>query len=203
MTDRTLIQIPFSGFYESMWSQEIDHVEEMEVEHYAGDRQKYDEPVPVELRLDEAEYADLFFRHTDYSAAYHCIAREFVLAFSDWFKSETGIDLALEYESMTSPREYNFQTDRIFAHIPVTAVQALFDHSAADNHERLERVIKARHTSRSGFHSYYGNDLAEWLEKPLEDWDHNELESLLIAAMTGTDEDCSDHGHGQWEWRIF
>ncbi|WP_218012891.1 hypothetical protein, partial [Streptococcus salivarius] len=38
-----------------------------------------------------------------------------------------------------------------------------------------------------GFISHYDNALDSWLAKPLQEWDHNEIETLLVA-MTGEPE---------------
>jgi len=55
-------------------------------------------------------------------------------------------------------------------------------------------VIAERFTSCSGFISFYSRHLADWLEKPIVDWDHNELGTLLIAAMraAGSDVESDD-----------
>lgn len=65
----------------------------------------------------------------------------------------------------------------------------MFALSKRDKHQTLAKVLMDRHTSYDGFHSFYTNDLSEWLDKPLEDWDHNELHSLLITTMTLLDFD--------------
>jgi hypothetical protein len=103
-----------------------------------------------------------------------------VSAFAGYVQQETGLDLGLEFEKLESPREYNFGTDRIFARIPVSVLGTL---KAAVTLGNLADVIKERHESRSGFASFYTTDIEEWNEKPLADWDHNELCTLLIAWM--------------------
>lgn len=194
MPDTTIIQIPFSGFYESKWSQEVDYIEENETEYFETERQAED-GVAKELRLNAREYGKILNHHTSYYDAYHQIAKDYTDTFNDWIKDECDLDLGLTYEGVSNPREYNFATDRIFAHIPLTAVRALFDRSAGGNHKRLAEVIKRRFTSCDGFISYYRNNLADWLAKDVADWDHNELETLLLAVMPEDDRD--------YEWSIF
>jgi len=183
------VNLPFPGFYDSWYSHAIDREEEQWCEYEAGEREDGEQQYPAELRLTDGELAELLFRHTTYSTAYHAVAREYVGAF-DW-KAGEALDLALglAFEEMTSPREYNFQTDRIFATVPLKTVRALFAVSKADGHKSLSAVLEDRHTSRSGFHSWYSNDLDTWLSKPVGDWDHNELGSLLLAclAIAGVD----------------
>jgi hypothetical protein len=139
--------------------------------------------IPPELRLTASEVVEIFFGVTDYRSIFYSIARAYTNAFDRVVSEELGIPLKLEFDDMDSPREYNFSTDRIFCMVPLSAVEALMRRSAEEGHKRLADCIEDRFTSRSGFSSYYSNDLADWLEKPLEIWDHNELGTLLRALM--------------------
>jgi hypothetical protein len=176
-----IINIPFSGFYDSVWSNAVDREQESYAENYCSTDGQED--VPEELQLDESEVNDALFYATDYSAAYHQIARYYAEAFNVWARDQLGFDPGMKWESMSSPREYNFATDRIFCTIPLARVKRLFVLSRRDNHERLARVIAKRFTSYDGFISGYRNELDTWLAKPLADWDHNELGTLLLAVL--------------------
>jgi hypothetical protein len=193
-TETRIINIPFGGFYESMWSGEVDNHQERECE-YMEERQG-EEGIPPELRLTQSDFADIFFDVTDYHAIYEDIANCYADAFNNVVSEEIGIALGLKFEKMTSPRYYNFETDRLFCYIPWASVQALFAASVADDHKALRDVLSDRHTSYDGFCSHYSNDLETWTEKPLEDWDHNELCSLLCAAMLRAK-------MKDWEWDIY
>ena len=202
INDTMIIQLPFSGFYESRWSGEIDHVEEQECECMV-ERQKEYEDIPKHLQLDASDFADLLMRHATYRDAYEAIAKRYVAEFDDQMADRADMRLGLTFESMRSPKYYNFEPDRLFAHIPVASVEKLFAVSASDGHKMLQAVLADRHKSRSGFHSYYSHDLDTWLAKPLADWDHNELCSLLLAAMgvLGVDD---DRKHGDdLDWAIY
>lgn len=169
------IVIPFSGFYESIHDSFIDHaIEQLFTDHETGE----------ELEIPESFYQTSYCTR----ATFESYAREYLSAFQHYLKHELEIDISLTFESLESPREYNFSTDRIFAKISLDDIQKLMD---CTNQGTLKQVIDKRHTSRSGFHSFYTTDLEEWLEKPLEQWDHNELQTLLIAAMDcmGADSD--------------
>lgn len=210
--DPTIIQLPFSGFYESLWSGEIDSQGENYVEHYVGTVQG-EEGIPPELRLDAAEVSEILFDVTDYGQCYRQLAEYYADAFNTIMSEHVGFPLGMTYESMDSPREYNFHTDRIYANVPQATVAKLFELSAADDHERLRAVLKERHTSRPGFHSWYSNDLDDWLTKPLDQWDHNELCSLILSFVPerfdGGDDlemkcyyavcDYDDGGYQAWE----
>jgi hypothetical protein len=179
------INIPFEGFYGSKYSGEIDHQEEQfcEWEATENEREGGEMSYPEALRLTASELCELLYRHTDYGAAHQAVAALYADAFSDEASERLGFPLRLKFEALTSPREYNFETDRIFADIPVSAARALFAMSKAEGHEELGAVIRERFTSRSGFASHYSADLDEWLAQPLREWDHNELGTLLRACL--------------------
>lgn len=204
MTD-TIVNLPFPGFYESMYSQALDHAEEQESEWHAEREcsQEYypDEFQPDYLRITASEYAELFMRSASYSTAYHRVAQWFVEALDSWMADNLGTPAgAFRFESMDSPREYNFATDRLYAHVPLDVMQGLFDRSAAGGHELLAACIAERHTSYDGFISFYSNDVSTWLAKPLADWDHNELGTMLGAMIpVGTDYQSA----GEWRFEIW
>ena len=178
-----IIKLPFSGFYESKWSEMIDHMERMELEYFE-EREKQN-GVPEEVRLvpDEDNVWEAYFNNTDYSAAYWAIAKGFVDAFNEKVKEEIDFDLGLSFETMKSPREYNFETDRIFAYIPRVSVAWLAKRARRDGMDEFAKMIRLRHSSRDGFILFYSNDFSEWKAKRLSDYDHNELETLLLAVL--------------------
>lgn len=176
-----IINIPFEGFYESKHSGELDSVEERYVEW----------EVERDPTLDTQELHDALYRAANYSIAFDHIARAYVTYFNDYIKEEYEIDLELKFESMTSPREYNFETDRIFCHIPEEKAQLLFDSTSTP---ALRMAIQDRFTSRSGFISSYPNRLEDW-PIDLAEWDHNELGTLLVALLA----DAEDYDWKIWE----
>lgn len=198
--DRAIILIPFPGFYESILSGSLDQAEEMEAYNYEEKQNEYDLNIPRELRLTQDEIGGEFWQFVDYAKAHDYLVREWVASFTLVLKNEYDLDLSLEFESMSSPREYNFTTDRCFAYIPREQIQMLFDESAAEDHKHLAERIKERHTSYDGFHSFYRNDLADWLEKPLDDWDHNELQTLLESAIIR--HGAKDPDSGDFTWQV-
>ena len=221
-----IVNLPFDGFYESLYSAEIDREEESFIEYRCEDNGEtgtdYESYWPEALRLDADEYGDILMRVSSYDIAYRKVSEWYVSAidhllgetlgysvkdtrkrwtWNEETKTSTYIDeeysrpsIRATFESMDSPREYNFTTDRLYANIPLAMMHLLFRKSRAENHETLAAVIAERFTSRDGFISHYRRHLADWLEKPLSDWDHNELGTLLIAAMrlSGIDPEDSD-----------
>ncbi len=182
------VNIPFSGFYNSLWSDEIDQQERQEVEYNCEERQE-EEGIPPELRLDETEYFDILMRRSDYSAMYISAAHAIADAWNSLASDELGFPLGMTFEEMTSPKFYNFETDRIFMSVPRDSVAKLMRLARRDQYVRLIAAIKERFTSRSGFISSYSNCLGDWLAKPLSQWDHNELGTLLGAYVGDLDED--------------
>lgn len=148
--------IPFSGFYNTWHDGELDRTVEQMVSDDSGDQ--YD-------NLGEIASLDVEWRkvYAAYAAAY-------AEAFCDEFK------IAGKFESMTSPREYNFTTDRIYIELEADEVARIL---AATSDCIMSDVCTKEFTSRSGFISYYSPDWRSW--GPTEDWDHNQVYALLIA----------------------
>ena len=88
------------------------------------------------------------------------------------------LDIEMEFMELTSPREYNFSTDQISVYIDTKTLKKI---SSVLNSETLKDIIKKRFTSRDGFLSFYSNDIEEWKEKKIQDWDCVELGTLLDA----------------------
>ncbi len=162
------VKIPFSGFYASEHRSNID----MAIEDYFDT-----EGTGAGYKLIPEEFY-MSFNDT------RAIEREYCKLYLDGVESlfcgESGIDVSFRFKDMTSPREYNFETDRLFADITLKDVKKL---KAYVTYETLEKAIKANHTSYDGFISFYSNNINNWNAKPLKDWDHNEIGTLLEAAM--------------------
>jgi hypothetical protein len=106
----------------------------------------------------------------DHGELYEKYAESYVEAISEL------TELDLEFDGLSSPREYNFTTDRIFASI---SRKSLAEVIRAVRGERLKKMAKEMFTSRSGFISYYSPDVSEWGR--VEDWDHNQILCALEA----------------------
>jgi hypothetical protein len=135
--------IPFSGFYETIHHDRI----EMNHEDERGN-------------VSEEEYAKINWREEE---------KEYAQAYAKEFSKLIGIPL--EFEEMTSPREYNFMTDRIFCKILEEDVEKL---KREVGHIALRELVRKRFTSHDGFMSFYSNDYEDWL-KQKEPLDHNQI----------------------------
>lgn len=182
MSDTKIIVLPHPGFYHSWLSNEIDNQVEQWAEYEADYRQDENE-ISKELQLDQDEFHNIACDCMDYSNSYLETNKAYVDAFIQCLDDEIDLNLNLRFESMVSPKEYNFATDTVYCEIEFSDVQKLFEIAKEDNFSTLGNLIKERHSHRSGFISSYSNDLQEWLSMPLDEWDHNHLETLLMAVI--------------------
>lgn len=77
---RTLIKLPFPGFYYSWYSDALDSEESQWAEYEADERQK-EEGVPEHLRITGNEICEILMNVTNYSACHEAVAKLYVDAF--------------------------------------------------------------------------------------------------------------------------
>lgn len=174
--------LSFPGFYNSMLSQGLDNAEEQ-----AG------ESIAENHGLDTGKVAEAFYDNSDYQAGFLYIAECCVTFLNDKVLADTGI--VLTFESMDSPREYNFTTDRLFVKVNDPARLLLLT-----EHDRFAATIRDHFTSYDGFISSYSNDITRWLTKPLDQWDHNELGTLLQSYIDQRTEELDLDSDDLYEW---
>lgn len=175
-------RIPFYGFYCSIFDDELDRCMEMEIYN------RYEE----DDRLTEQEYSDLLWRAAKHwGLAHNLIASEYPKYLTQWVYDKSGITIDLEFVEMTSPREYNFETDKIFCKIDEDQFKVLVNFVGED---LLEKVIEKNLRSRSGFISFYSEFVREWKTKPLDEWDYNERYMVMLALVEKLDEDHENYG---------
>jgi hypothetical protein len=162
---KKLITIPFSGFYNSIHDAQLDQT----LEYMFSDDYGH---INEGLRDRAFDCVAWKQAHIDYS-------KEFVYQLSQL------IDIPLEFESLRSPKFYNFETDRIFAFISEESIMYMWSKIDRD---KLQQLIHDRFTSCSGFISHYPNDLDRWSEDLLT-WDHNELGTLLECYINDQHDD--------------
>lgn len=162
-TDTLSAALPwFPGFYNSILDDLMDRTIESEMEHTGETYEQIMDRFSPEI-------------------ARAALAKGWVKAFCN----ETSIPL--EFEEMVSPREYNFTTDRLFVRIPVDAIEKI---AAEMDDKILRETIRKNHSSYDGFISFYANDLddPEW-QKPVREWDANQLGTLLEAKLLQDEHD--------------
>jgi hypothetical protein len=152
--------IPFHGFYNTMHNDTIDN----EIEKY------FDFEQPEHFKENFNNYTAI---KTDYSKIY-------TKCFNSFFNEITGLNIALTFESLQSPCEYNAATDRIFCRITPYSVQKLYGYVKT---EAMQHAIQEMFTPRSGFIPHYSNEITNWQCRQISDFDHNEILTLITVAL--------------------
>ena len=182
------LTIPFPGFYESVLSQELDREEEMLAGSLTGDGDYGDVDGPEFPGVSASDACNAIYNAASYRDAHNALARSWSEVFADMLARECNVKWALTFESMHSPREYNFTTDRVFVTLPVEDFAIM---RAACDAEAFADILREEFTSRDGFSSFYSNDPEDW-DKPLAEYDHNEAGAVLLAYMRTHWEDYDD-----------
>jgi hypothetical protein len=76
--------------------------------------------------------------------------------FSDWLKENYNLAIKFKNISLSSPREYNFETDKILCDIDSVENESLI--KALQSNTKFLDWLKDRTKSRSGFISFYSYD---------------------------------------------
>lgn len=133
------IQLPFSGFYHSIHDMYIDNHMEYEIEYLESELGYTDEQLDV--------IKDRFY-DMDYAPIRKAICEHYIHAYNAVFYDEYNIHLDLEYSQLTSPRFYNFETDRLYALIDESIYN---DVTALINSEDFKTMLKDKFKPQSGF----------------------------------------------------
>ncbi len=174
MENNLLTIVPyFDGFYDSFSSERVEEalgVSENDVD-YIEECNPIKEGETKELYIERIQ--SIFMELYD-KADFAGMQKEYAKSYVENFAEDNNIKL--EFESLSSPREYNFTTDRIFAYIPIEEVKRLV---LIVDRVKLAAMAKEKFTSRDGFSSFYSNDLEEWKIDEIEDLDHNQIETII------------------------
>jgi hypothetical protein len=182
MNDTLELKIPFAGFYNSAHDDIFNRWLEYETE------------INADILGDDCELLEKleesFFSGINWQAAHNAYSREYVETLQHWLKENAPFArlpvISLEFKKLTSPREYNFRTDEIFASISVNDASAMLE---SIDRQKLVECIKERHTSCSGFTSFYSNDLEEWPARAAS-FDNVQLETLLTCYLSQICHEC-------------
>jgi hypothetical protein len=153
--------IPFSGFYHSIHDEELDRALQLMFSDDQGN--------PFEGIVDRA------FNLINWQATHLQYAKEFAECFASHFEFTT-----LKFLDLSSPKYYNFETDRIFCEISLDEVISIYEKV---DKSKLAETVKKKFTSYDGFISFYPNDISRWPEA-IEEWDHNHIGTLIEVWVT-------------------
>ena len=164
--------IPFDGFYNSFISADIDHQIGQQIE---WDCDIYD--------LNESEEEILYNNYLTVNTSYfyNQIAEDYTNFYIDNLNAKLnyaypdhGFTLNAKFSLLTSPREYNFETDRIFIDIEKNHAIDFIKYIIKNYKKELQKKIQDRFTSKDGFISFYKNSIDLW-PKDYSEWDFNQI----------------------------
>ncbi len=172
------IEIPFWGFYESVHDYAIDEAIE------SGFNYDYEKQEDIELNgkfWDSVMSADINWSE---------IRNAYCKAYTEAFGEEFGLDL--EFVEMTSPKEYNFSTDRIFAKVPLEQINKI--RKEVEAHKDYPEYIKDRFSSRSGFWSNYDSNYQheDWTKTILDECQYEVILEFWINNISDAGEDWQE-----------
>lgn len=133
------IQLPFSGFYESIHDMYIDNHIECELEYLESELGYTDE----QLDIIKDKFYDM-----DYEPIRKAICEHYIKAYNAVFYDEYNIHLDLEYSQPISPRFYNFETDRLYTLIDESIYNEV---TALIKSEDLKVMLKEKFKPQTGF----------------------------------------------------
>lgn len=167
----------FPGFYYSRYGDAIDSTMEDASEQYM----QHFESVDSEQVYNAVE------RHTNTAKMREVIgtihARMFSLVFEDALSRCHRGSLPngwLEFVDILSPREYNFETDRLRVRMCSEVVRLLYN---VVTPRVFADVVRWRHTNAPGFISFYSNDVRSRRWSDPDEYDANQITTLMMAII--------------------
>lgn len=190
-------KIPFSGFYNTSHDAMFDSWLEYEQEVLTSEHGATDEQIS---ELGELFYSEIKWQavHVEYCKAYCNALVKLIADASRKYKLDDKgerylskpFELQPIFIEMTSPREYNFETDCMYCAIPLEQLQYMLNKIPADD---WRAFVESKCTSYDGFVSFYPSDYDSW-EKALTQWGEARLGMILEAYLIHilADESTSD-----------
>lgn len=99
----------------------------------------------------------------DFQAYKNYIGKEMTKTLTDWLKPFCD---SVGFDSISSPREYNFTTDKLVINlnIDLDKLKAWVSEDK-ERYDGFDAYLKANYTSRSGFSSFVRNNAKDFLEE--------------------------------------
>ena len=171
----------FPGFYNTIF----EPCKDMEIESLYEARKENGFPD------DTIGFEHYKFDYTEYEQQ---IAKNCCKAIETELKDNKLVD-SIKFESVQSPREYNFENDSINCTISISDenIKAIVN-LLLENKELFAKYLKDNYTSYDGFISFFPNELDKWLEMTnIETFQENPhvLASLFEFILSN----ILDYGH--------
>lgn len=124
-------------------------------------------------------YEDYNWFYTEY---HQRVAKACVNPIEDQLK-DLDLGITIEFQSLYSPREYNFSNDQINVAYTLEkeSFQKVLDY-LNENKEDFTQHIKDNFSSCSGFISFYSNDVDVWFNEYLKQ-DYEKINTLFGGVM--------------------
>jgi len=172
--------IPFEGFYNSFISADIENEIDSSTQYYSES---------YELNDNEEQLLSNSFLSVNNNNFYNEICKDYTSFYIDKLNERIkDFTLKATYKCFISPKEYNFQTDRVFIEIEENHCIDFIKYTIKNYKKELDNKIKERFTSKSGFISFYENNLESWTNN-YKKWDHNQIGICFELFDIEEDED--------------
>lgn len=161
----------FTGYYHSIFNESdrvIDSEQELSESEY---KEYYDDLFNTGVTYEF--FQNNLWEYVSFSEAFKEASRSIAHALPSL--DCAGVIKDTDFESLQSPREYNFNTDSI--NLKVTFSPKKLEKYLNENLVEFTEYIQSRYTSRSGFSSWYSNDVTDWLD--ISEYGAHEVGSVL------------------------
>ena len=142
----------FNGFYNTLFVDLIDNATDNAIEWYNEDNN-------TSLNYDDFNF--------DFASIQREICKDAVSKIEEKL-NEIGINCSIKYETLVSPREYNFSNDSINIEINFKKFSQVIE-ILEQNFDSFTQYIKDNYTSCSGFISSHSSYASDWMEDLRED----------------------------------
>ena len=162
---RKQIALPFVGFYQSIISDSLDCINDMEWEELG---EEYVEP--------------------DWSKIGNAVAKSYADRYNELFLEETGINLQIEFVALWSPRFYNFETDRIYVTADADSLEKVITKIGITE---VRKKLREQYKPQSGFSPFLSTLEAiekDWKNFPELFWADVILELLFNSELIYNDD---------------
>jgi len=134
--DKILTRIPFDGFYNSFISYNIDNHIEQEIDYHNDE---------LGIKCDYDSF--------DININYEILCKSYLDHLEEYIFDNMGIEIDLIFESIASPKFYNYSTDLIYAYVDRSVLALLV--------------------------AEYGDDYNKFIGVDFAEWSYDDLESLF------------------------
>lgn len=153
----------FNGFYNTLFENLIDDATDNAIERHNEDNNN-------SLNYDNFDF--------DFITLQNEICKDAVSKIEEKL-NEIGINCTINFETLVSPREYNFSNDSINIEINFKKFSQVIE-ILEQNFDSFTQYIKDNYTSCSGFISNHSSYASDWMEDLRED---TENEAHKVGAV--------------------